>query len=149
MKELKIIDFEKKGNVVRFYLGDPSEDYWGDDWDDSPYEHNAGTVYNRYVKETIDIAFPFDSEVLEPADDWRNNGNSHYSKEDMKNRQVPCIIVIPPQKNDNGYIHHYDNCFSDGVGMNDILKFYFGDTIELNGDHLTIVKHCKMEYLLD
>ena len=49
---MKIIDFDKKGNVVRFYLGeDVCNDYWGDDWNDAPYEHNAGTVYNRYVKE--------------------------------------------------------------------------------------------------
>ena len=31
---MKIIDFDEKGNVVRFYLGDDNcEDYWGDDWD--------------------------------------------------------------------------------------------------------------------
>ena len=40
----EIIDFERKGNVVRFYLGKNGEQ-WGDDWDDAPYEHNAGKVY--------------------------------------------------------------------------------------------------------
>ena len=47
----KIIDFERKGNIVRFYLGDVnnSNGYYGDDWDDVPYEHNAGKVYEQYV----------------------------------------------------------------------------------------------------
>lgn len=36
----KIIDFERNGNIVRFYLGDVnnSNGYYGDDWDDVPYE---------------------------------------------------------------------------------------------------------------
>ena len=78
---MKIIDFEKKGNVVRFYLGEqtenwgwtnpeykdytgktptwlkPSDRYYGDDWDDKPYEHNAGTVYGEFIKGYKDIAF--------------------------------------------------------------------------------------------
>lgn len=39
---MKIIDFERKGNLVRFYLGDDDlAEWWGDDWNDTPYEHNA------------------------------------------------------------------------------------------------------------
>ena len=35
--DLFVIDFETRGNVIRLYYGnDP--DYWGDDWDDKPYE---------------------------------------------------------------------------------------------------------------
>ena len=57
---MKIIDFSKKGNVVRFYLGeDNCKDYWGDDWNDFPYEHNAGCVYDEYIAGIVDIAFPF------------------------------------------------------------------------------------------
>ena len=68
---MKIIDFEKKGNLVRFWLGtDDCSDYWGDDWDDAPYEHNAGYVYSEYVTGYIDYVFPFETLVLEPCDDW-------------------------------------------------------------------------------
>lgn len=43
---MKIIDFERKGNLVRFYLGDDDlHDWSGDDWNDTPYEYNAGQVY--------------------------------------------------------------------------------------------------------
>ena len=122
---MKIIDFEKKGNLVRFYLGDDNcNDYWGDDWNDTPYEHNAGEVYDQYIKEYIDICFPFDSVVLEPQDDWRCHGNSHYCKEDMKDIKVPCIIVIPKEVVKDNYCNDE---FSLWVGAKNIEKFYFND----------------------
>jgi len=122
-EKMKIIDFEKKGNLVRFYFGDDlCNDYWGDDWNDAPYEHNAGEVYDRYIKEYIDVCFPFDSVVLEPQDDWRDN--SDYAKEDMKNGVVPCIIVIPKEAKDDDY---HDDQFAYWVGARNIEKFYFND----------------------
>lgn len=121
---MKIIDFDKKGNVVRFYLGDDNcNDYWGDDWNDTPYEHNAGSVYDRYITKYIDMYFPFDSLVLEPQNDWRNDGNSHYSKEDMKKGCVPCIIVVPSELASETY----DDTFGYWVGSKNIEKFYFND----------------------
>ena len=49
---MKIIDFEIKGNQVKFYLGsDNCDNYWGDDWDDKPYEHNAGEPYDTINSE--------------------------------------------------------------------------------------------------
>lgn len=123
----KIIDFERKGNVVRFYLGaDDCSDYWGDDWDDAPYDCNAGTVYDEYVSGVKDIAFPFDSLVLEPSSDW-NGSNSHYSKEDMKNRVVPCIIVVPKEV----CADSWKDRFCDWIGADGIKKIYFGDLEEV------------------
>lgn len=120
---MKIIDFEKKGNVVRFYLGeDDLEKWWGDDWDDYPYESNAGTVYAEYVSGAIDVAFKFDWEVLEPR-----NGEyeSSYCKQDMIMRKVPCIVLVPPELNSEyvwgaGY-------FKKWVGADGVIKIYFGD----------------------
>lgn len=122
---MQIIDFAKKGNVVRFYLGDASKEYWGDDWDDAPYDCNAGTVYDEYIKGHKDIAFPFDDLVLEPC----NNGyiaNVNVTKQDMQRRVVPCIIVIPAE------IHRdeWRDSFWDWVGAEGIRKFYFGDEME-------------------
>lgn len=124
---MKVIDFETKGNVVRFYLGDDNcDDYWGDDWNDTPYEHNAGTVYERFTKGWIDCAFPFDDWVLEPRDDWRNEGNSRYCKEDMKNRAVPCIIIVPHSLLEE----YYDEGFNFWLGFDDVERVYFGDSVE-------------------
>lgn len=89
---MKVIDFACCGNVIKLYLGeDNCNDYWGDDWDDAPYEHNAGCVYPEYVKECAEFAFPLRYDVCEACEGY---SNSPYSKEDMKNKKVPCIIVV-------------------------------------------------------
>ena len=124
MEEMQIIDFIRKGNVVRFLLGNASSDYWGDDWDDAPYDCNAGEVYDRYVKGHRDIIFPFDDLVLEPCDGAY--GDTWVTKEDMKNRRVPCIIVVPKEL----YEDTYKDAFRDWVGADGIQKFFFGDTME-------------------
>ena len=96
-----IIDCRKKGNVVRFYLGNDPE-YWGDDWDDRSYEHNCGQVYDEYVLGYKDVVFPFDYSVLEPSDG--NGYESGYTREDFKMGLVPCIVAIDNSK-------HADICW--------------------------------------
>ena len=120
-EKMKIIDFRKKGNAVRFYLGaNDCEDYHGDDWNDTPYEHNAGEVYGRYIKGYYDITFPFDFSVLEPCD---GHDNSSWCKDDMKARKVPCIVAII---SDSLFSDDFDKMNADDRA----LKFYFGDEME-------------------
>lgn len=124
----KIIDFEQKGNVVRFYLGDSDcEDYWGDDWNDAPYDCNASRVYDRYIKGQIDLAFPFDSLVLQPCDGERDCG---FTKKDMMERKVPCIIVVPYSVHKSSWSYYG---FNNWVGSDKITKYYFGDLIPEEG----------------
>lgn len=115
---MQIIDFEKKGNAVRFYLG-VNGDQWGDDWDDAPYDCNAGTVYERFVDGYVDVFYPFDFLILEPSDGVWNTG---YSKEDMMTRDVPCIVVVPDDKIDG-----WKEDFTTYVAMDGVTKIYFGD----------------------
>ena len=125
----KIIDFERKGNLVRFYMGaDDCSDYWGDDWDDAPYDCNAGEVYDRYKTGYKDVAFPFDSLVLEPSSDG-SGSRRRFSKQDMKKRKVPCIIVVPESVRGDSFLDSFD----DWVGADGILKYYFGDWIGDDG----------------
>jgi len=124
---MKVIDFDTRGNVIKLYFGkDDDNDYWGDDWDDAPYEHNAGLVYEQYVVETREYAFPFDCEVMTPESDWHYGGNSPFSKEDMKNKKCPCLIIKKLSKND------WDIDYSNYLGseQEDVLKIYFGDKLE-------------------
>lgn len=126
MRFLKIIDFDRKGNVVRFYLGeDDCQDYWGDDWDDAPYDCNAGTVYDRFISGHKDMAFPFDSHVLEPCDDYYSR-ETWATKDDMKKRKTPCIIVVPEEAARD----HWGVSFNMFVGADGVQKFYFGDHME-------------------
>lgn len=121
---MKIIDYHKKGNVVRFFLGaDDCFDYWGDDWNDAPYDCNAGSVSDRYIVGHKDYFFPFDDLVLEPCD---GAFNCWYTKEDMKKRRVPCIIVVPKEI----HTEYWDESFSKFVGVDGIQKFYFEDPME-------------------
>lgn len=114
----KIIDFRKKGNVVRFYLGrDDLEDWGGDDWNDSPYQYNAGEVYLEYISSYMDVVFPFNWQVLEPADSY---DGLEWCKNDMKDKAVPCIVAHP----DPGWLQ---GTFSGVLADQRAYKFYFGD----------------------
>ena len=122
---MQIIDMERKGNLVRFFLGENGKQ-WGDDWDDSPYDCNAGTVYDEYVKAVKDVGFPFDSIVLEPCD---GKLNCEYCKKDMIRRRIPCLIVVPPEAAEE--FSWKDNDFYFWVGNESVKKFYFGDEMEV------------------
>ena len=119
-----IIDCRKKGNIVRFYLGNDPE-YWGDDWDDRSYEHNCGQVYDEYVLGYKDVVFPFDYSVLEPSDG--NGYESGYTREDFKKGLVPCIVAIDNSKHADIYWEIED--FSRALGYKDVEKYYFGDVM--------------------
>lgn len=126
LKELRVIDFEKKGNAIRLYLGDKNlEEYYGDGWEGVPYDCNAGTVYSEFITGSIDIVFPFDSYVLEPCNEW---GECRYCKDDMQNRDVPCIVYVPYVVSEGGFA----DCFNRWVGSDNVFKIYFNDTIEVN-----------------
>lgn len=112
---MKAIDFEVKGNVVRIFLGqDDLDRWWGDDWDDAPYEHNAGMVYDEYVAGHIDVAFPFDAIVLEPCD---GEINSPWSKQDMQEGRVPMLAVLASPPADRW---RYEDSFSALMGHLDL-----------------------------
>lgn len=124
---MKIVDFLKKGNVVRFYLAnDDVADWCGDDWDDTPYEHNAGAVYDKYIAGHIDVAFDYDCQVAEPKDDWRYNGNTPYCKDDFVARKAPCVVIYKPSEDE----YWWDCEYSQLIGIDGATRIYFGDDAE-------------------
>ena len=131
MKNLVICDWQTKGNVVRLYCCDQDnyDDIWGDDWNDQPYEHNAGQVYDEYVNKVIDIYFDFDVVILEADEDWTYGGNSPFSKQDFKEGKAPIFIAYWPQKDDYWEGNEY-HLLIGAKNTNRILKFYMGDMIK-------------------
>ena len=126
VKTGKIIDFQRKGNVVRFFIGpDECNDYWGDDWNDAPYDCNAGEVYDSYVTGHVDVVFSFDWLLTEPDSD---SSHVYYTKEDMKKRLVPCIVAVPEEvsKELNFCERQFDKCVASAMAV----KFYFEDSID-------------------
>ena len=157
--ELEIIDILMKGNLIRFYLGkkeskwgytnpdykdssgntpewlQPSDIYYGDDWDDAPYEHNAGPVYEEFIKGYIDIACGWDSTIIEPH---CSVFNSVYSKEDFVNKKVPAIIILPKNYEipesyyEPDELGNYKDKFTFFTELDDsrIVKIYFADKLK-------------------
>lgn len=141
---LRVVDFSIKGSMVKLYLGSPdekgnwvrpdysypsgekpspSERFGGDDWNDMPYEHNAGRVYDEYVKGEAILAFDFDDLVLEPSDGAFNTG---YSKDDMEDRKVPCVLIIPAEAAKDSW----EDSFAYWAACDQAVKIYMGDPIE-------------------
>ena len=88
---MKIIDARIRGNVVRFYFGkDDLKEWWGDDWNDRPYDCNCGEVYEEYVTGYADIAFSLDWWVSEPC---KGVWNTPYAREDFMKGNIPLVAV--------------------------------------------------------
>jgi len=119
----EIIDFEKKGNLIRFYLGKNGKQ-WGDDWDDAPYEHNAGKVYDEFIKGYCDIVIDFDYKAEEPHE-YLNVTNSEYCRQDMIKKKIFALVI--------GVDEYQSKC---------LKHIYFGDKIEdiLKLEHCHLVK---------
>lgn len=58
-----------------YFVNASIDEIWGDDWNDAPYEHNAGEPYERDGQYCIKVAF--DGPFQTPAS--MANGNSQYS----------------------------------------------------------------------
>lgn len=128
MEELYLVDFYKEGNVVQFIFGNrkQADESWGDDWDDRPYEHNAGTVYSEYVDKVIECAFPLQVVVAEPCDGYLN---STWSKQDMKKRIVPAVVTYEMTFDEYRWEYECDS-YAEVIGCDSAIKFYFGDSLE-------------------
>lgn len=59
---------------------------WGDDWDDTPYEHNAGTPYEHNDGKIYKIMFDGVFETPEGT-----HYNSPYSVQDINDKKVPWL----------------------------------------------------------
>lgn len=123
VNDYKIIDFDKVGNVVRFYFGlKDLNDFYGDDWDDAPYEDNAGIVYDKFIKGYIDVAWNLDCVVCEPRSGTYNSG---YCKNDFKKGNIPIIVVKYLESDEYSWkYNNFERCFA-----NADRKIFIGDSI--------------------
>lgn len=71
-----------EGNFA--YFTDNLKEQWGDDWDDTPYEHNAGVPYEHNGEKVEKIAF--DVDLSTPAE--IAGINSGYSVQDINEGKV-------------------------------------------------------------
>lgn len=69
---------------VAYFTTQDLDKQWGDDWNDAPYEHNAGDPY--YGKEYDIVTACYCSLLETPAQ--LAFGNSHYSVEQINQKSV-------------------------------------------------------------
>lgn len=60
------------GNTA-YFTTQPIADQWGDDWDDAPYEHNAGEPYTPMA------CYYADGTQKEPERDWNPDGTPKWT----------------------------------------------------------------------
>ena len=60
-ENLKLVDIEVFEDYAILYLGKSDmNDYYGDDWNDAPYDCNAGLVYPEFIEKIITVKMPED-----------------------------------------------------------------------------------------
>jgi len=122
---MKIIDWQCKGNLIKFYLGkDDLETWYGDDWNDVPYEHNAGVVYDRFISDTTFLFVPWCYAIIEPS----YFGSSFYCKDDFSGvgrARYPHIFMIILREKEHNY---YD--WSSLVKSHKGIRIKMGDKVE-------------------
>lgn len=126
IRQREIIDCTIRGNVIHCYLG-KNGTQTGEGWSERNYEDYAGTVHDEYVGAVKDIYVPYDDVVLTPAyikNSWKYGCG--YSKDDMKERKVPCFIIAPAKT----YVDDYESDYLDRYLDNpEVRKYYFGDIL--------------------
>lgn len=70
---------------LAYFTEGPVEEVWGDDFEDAPYEHNAGPPYEKFVAAKIF----FESNLWEP--DAFAHGNSPWSIQDINKGLTPWL----------------------------------------------------------
>lgn len=70
-------------SVVYFSQSEPG-DVWGDDWNDAPFEHNAGIPYEEFAPFVTFVAF----DLILPNTEFVN---SYYSVEDLNQKKFPWV----------------------------------------------------------
>ncbi len=84
---------------IAYFTPLPLNEQWGDDWDDSPYEHNAGRPYDHDndQKEVDIILIPFAIKNVRPwikfPESYSFGGNSPFSVSDINFGAVAWIFA--------------------------------------------------------
>lgn len=123
---LKVVDFERlDSNRIKFYFSDRDNitDVNGDDWNDKPYNLNAGLVYEEFIDKVYTLPINPQAIILEPCDVVGNNVD--ISKKDLLNGTIPCLLVIPPKVFGRSQIKEFDFW----LNSTDSVKIYLGDTL--------------------
>lgn len=81
-------------NQFAYFTTQPLSKQWGDDWNDAPYEHNAGEPYKPYKEEDhweiIVVAFKHPAYCTPDEGSY----NSRYSVEMINKKNTPWLADL-------------------------------------------------------
>ena len=72
---------------IAYFTNNPNQ--WGDDWNDKPYECNAGYPYEEEGFEVVSLSFYSNYNYTEPKDYFHNN---KFSAEEINCKFIPWLI---------------------------------------------------------
>ena len=105
-------NFEPNEKELMAYFTPVSlDEQWGDDWDDAPYEHNAGTPYDdilvdkeRTEIEILQVPFAVKSYNFSLPNDFAYGGNSPFAVVDINHGAVAWIYDAVSKKTKSKYV---------------------------------------------
>ena len=83
-------------NLITLYFTNDMEKQWGDDWDDIPYEYNAGEPYEHETDVFSIIVNTNWEDIITPCTEHLN---SPYSVKDINKGIIPWITI--PRQGEN------------------------------------------------
>lgn len=103
---------EGKQEYYAYFTPLELEEQWGDDWDDSPYEHNAEIPYDSKYEERdengrwkeyeiIRVPFYVDSWKVMLPKEWGHGGNSPFCVRDINAGAVAWIFCTGDERKSN------------------------------------------------
>ena len=97
--------------LMAYFTPVPLDEQWGDDWDDAPYEYNAGTPYDdilvdkeRTEIEILQVPFAVKSYNFSLPDDLAYGGNSPFAVADINHGAVAWIYDVVSNKTKSKYV---------------------------------------------
>lgn len=104
------------------YFSPDFKNQWGDDWDDFPYQHNAGKPYGDYVKIAI---CSNDVWLISPADKYGEFAED-YSVKEINEDNIPWLRSYPDNKKDKE-----ENCLFPGATLNEAILWLKSKEVEV------------------
>ena len=97
--------------LMAYFTPVPLDEQWGDDWDDAPYEHNAGIPYDciwvdkvQTEIEILQVPFAIKSYNFSFPEDFAYGGNSPFAVADINHGAVAWIYDVVSMKTNSKYV---------------------------------------------
>lgn len=91
-----VLCYVKDETHTAYFTSQPLTEQWGDDWNDSPYDLNAGTPYGRNKVdarnwEIVEVEFHCGDRFKSPAQKAQSSRGCEYSVQDINAGKVPWL----------------------------------------------------------